>query len=102
MPAELRGLSEIDQKGLLTNMFRYAQTGKLRPVSILQNIRRTNIDQLVAIPGKIPVVECRRLSIHTSIYRIVLNLVQLYRTAVTHVSFERRRKPIYRGVTRIE
>ena len=41
-------------------MFRYAhstQTGKLRVVSVLQNIRRTNIDRLVAIPYQIPVVE---------------------------------------------
>ena len=60
MPAELRGLSEIDQEGLLTNMFRYAhstQTGKLRLVSILQNIRRTNIDRLVAISYQIRVVD---------------------------------------------
>jgi hypothetical protein len=44
-------------------MFRYAhstQTGKLRSlVSILQNIRRTNIDRLAAIPYQIPVVDCR-------------------------------------------
>jgi hypothetical protein len=34
-----------------------SQTGKLRLVSILQNIRRrTNIDRLVAIPYQIPVV----------------------------------------------
>jgi hypothetical protein len=66
LPAELRGLSEIDQKGLLTNMFRYAhstQTGELRLVSILQNIRRTNIDRLVAISYQISVVDCRSRTI---------------------------------------
>ena len=41
-------------------MFRYAhstQTGQSRLVSILQNIRRTNIDRLVAISYQIPVVD---------------------------------------------
>jgi hypothetical protein len=50
-----------------------------------------------AVYTRIPDSTTMVLSIYTSIYRIVLNLVHLYRTAVTPVSCERRRKPIYRG-----
>ena len=51
-------------------MSRYAhsaQTGKLRLVSILQNIRRTNIDRLVAISYQIPVVDNTSRTGHSSI-----------------------------------
>ena len=53
-------------------MFRYAhstQTGQSRLVSILQNIRRTNIDRLAAISYQIPVVDnTSRTRVHVLVH----------------------------------